>query len=368
MRHGLVVIALLASFVAAAQEANARAQRIAEASPEAKRALAYVLTQVRALPDGPIREQALALVENPAPTFMERLASPRARAEVRQALVDAGLLAPSVSVAALFPPLADPRRAPQPFLSAPAQAPTGHHDYPGGLAEHTAVNLEAALGWARDYHDRFGVPLGPTLRTEVVAAAALHDVMKPWCLQWREDGTTTAEATIASTASHHIFAIAEALHRKLPAEFIVVLASAHSSALLEPAAVVGYLRAGAILAGVDPVAYGLLVKNGDGYALARPPPIAAAIDNLADHDYVLSGPVAKTIEAALDRLALAQHPGLDAAALRWIHHRVQSRLSGIALYAIWQRGGDRALARAIAAAHLSLDARASAPVATGEAH
>jgi hypothetical protein len=61
----------------------------------------------------------------------------RRRMSVRRA---AGLLDASTTVDALFPPLVDPRRAPQPFQTAPGGS--FHHDHPGGLAEHTAFNLE----------------------------------------------------------------------------------------------------------------------------------------------------------------------------------------------------------------------------------
>lgn len=339
----------LVALPALAQEANGRAAAIARHAPPAKAALTYIQREVHGIPDARVRRVAQAMLANPAPSFMARLAKPEARAKVAAKLVRAGLLDPKVTAAQLFPPLVDPHRAPQPFLAAPAQGLHGHHAYPGGLAAHTAFNLRTALSYAASYERQFGFRRSERLdRTLLIAGPVLHDIMKAWTLQWRADGSITDEATIAGTSSHHIFGIAEAFHRKLPAKLIVVIASAHAAPTGRSASkVVGFLRAGAILAGVDPVAAGVLVRDGAGFRLAHPASIEAAINHLSDSDYVVSGPAGKIIDGVLNRLiarAAAGHRPPTTPRRRWLRDRVEARIPPIRLYAIWLKGGDAAVA------------------------
>jgi hypothetical protein len=100
---------------------------------------------------------------------------------------------------------------------------------------------------------------------------------------------------------------------------------------------------------VDPVAAGLLVKKGDAFALAHPAPPEAVINHLSDHDWVLAEPAQAPVDAALERLVTAKagHT-LPEAQLLWMEHRIETRLSGVALYAALARGGDAAVAQALA--------------------
>lgn len=347
------VIALFAA-QAHAQAGNARAEAIARASPVTKKAYGLLVRTSGSIRSLPLHKVALDVLANPAPTFMVNLATPEARKKVRDALIAQGLLDPAVTVETLFPPLADPHVAPQSFRGPPANGLHGHHSYPGGLAQHTAFNLTAALDLERGYEQLYRLPTGTLDRDLLIAAVVLHDAMKSWTLQWNADGTVRQQFQIAGTAAHHPFIVAEALHRGLPPAFVVVLASAHDDPLGDTQQkVVGYLRAGAILAGVDPVAYGLLVQDGKGFALAHPPPIEAVIHHLSDHDWVLTEPAAHLTDAALDRLAqAAAGQPLPEAQLNWMRHRIQAQLPGVALYALWSKGGDAAVAKAVAAKKL----------------
>src|SRR5207249_4877770 len=178
--------------------------------------------------------------------------------------------------------------------------PDHHHSYPGGLAVHEAFNLQSALDLEANFRARYAMEVDDDA---VIAAPILHDAMKAWVLQWTADGSLTEQATIAGTPSHHVFGIAESLHRGMPAPLVLAQAAAHDPfAAMDPGPIARWLRAGALLARVDPVAAGLLTSSG---ALALRPPIEAVIDHLSDHDYVLEDPAGAEVAAALARLARA---------------------------------------------------------------
>ncbi len=347
-----IAIALLAwASVAHAQDGNARAERLAKKSAEAERAMRYLDERAQAIKDPALKAAANELLKNPAPTFLRRFVTAADREQARAALVAAGFLDGKVSLAQLFPPLAAGGRAPQSFLAAPAQALGFHHAHPGGLAEHTAFNVELALALAATYADRYALR---ALDLDTVAAAALlHDAMKPWVLQWRADGTLTEQPKIAGTASHHPFIVAEAFYRKLPAAFLVALASAHDAPSGDTAIkVVGYLRAGALLAGVDPVAYGVLARRGDGgFALARAFSVESVINHLSDHDYVLTDPAGVAVTDGLAQLLRKRGP-VDEARLRWAIARIESQVPGPRLYAAFARGGLDELGAEVERAHV----------------
>jgi len=347
-------ILLAVASIAVAQEGNPRAEALARNAPQGSAALAFIQGQVKQIRDPALRTAAAELLASPRPAFMARYPSPAQREAARAELVKQGLLAASVPAGELFPPLPEGSAAPMSFLAAPGGTLDSHHAYPGGLAEHTAFNLQLALDLLADYAARYH--LRGLDRDQVVAAVVLHDVLKPWCLQWKADGTVTVEPSIGGTWSHHIFAIAEALHRGLPPEFVVSLASAHESPGLAPDRVVAFLRAAAILAGVDPVERGILRKTDQGFALARLPSIEASIHHLSDHDYVVTIPADKAIAGALHALMVASPQGkaLDAAELRWQAHRIQTQVSGLVLYQALRERGPEGIAALLRDAHVPL--------------
>lgn len=275
---------------------------------------------------------------------MSRYPDAAARGRAHKALVDAGFLDPSrFAPDALFPPLPDPSRAPFSFLAAPGGVTGGHHSYPGGLPEHTAFNLQTALDLEANYRKRYGITdLDHDL---IIAAPILHDLMKAWCLQWRADGTELEQALIAGTSSHHIFILAELVHRGLGPELLVTVAAAHEPPHQGEEKVAGFLRAAALLAGADPVQRGLVAAAERGvWKLARPPSIEAAINHLADHDYVISEPAARRVETALDAaIAATAAPDVSPVKRRWLSLQIQSRYSELALFAILRARGEPAL-------------------------
>ena len=353
MHRTAIVLALFSVVLTAAprraraQEGLARAAALVKDNKAAKTAGELLRRYAVQIRSPQIRAVTLDLLGNPAPGFMVKWPDAAAREEARKALVASGFLAADVPLAELFPPLPDPKKAPQPYELAPAGTPDHHHGYPGGLPVHAAFNLQSALDLERNYVKSYGVTLDRDL---LIAGAVLHDAMKSWTFQWQRDGQISRQPRLADTGSHHIFIVAEALHRGLPPRLVLTLASAHDAPMDDTAPrVVAYLRAAAILAKVDASALGLLVRDGKGaWSLAQPPPLEATINHLADHDYVFTDPAAAIEAAALDRIALAaakeEGVTLDKTRLTWLRHRIHQRIPSVQIYTWLTDGGDAAIA------------------------
>ena len=277
---------------AALRAGNARAVHIARNAPFIHATYARVDALARSIVDDVSRADILQLLADPVPTFAKRFDSRDAQRACQDELAFAGFLDPLVTLEQLFPLGARARDvyAPQPFWTTPGSSDGSHHGYPGGLAVHEYFNATIATAFSATYDRTYFSDTKTVDRDLVVAAALYHDIMKAVIFQWGDDGMLTPEVTIGGTGAHHTFSAAEAIARGRDARFIITLLSAHAAPSLgEEAKVVTWCRAAAILAGVDPVAYGLLRKTTDGFALApRYVPIESFITHLADHDYVLA--------------------------------------------------------------------------------
>jgi hypothetical protein len=356
---------------------NAAAMALADRSPLVKSALARIEGQISTISDPGLRAATHDALFNPDTCVSHRA---RLTASDKKAILaelqQQGLLNatdadafPGGAMAGIFPPLRDDGAAcphlPQAFASAPGSVFNGHHSYPGGLPVHESFNLSSAISFRENYRLNVGitgedglprVALLPGSHDAaehsdlaisydwIIAAPLWHDWGKPIVFQWNADGSEFAEfnfggngATDAYGASgdsrtggHHIIGIAESMARELPASFVIIQASAHSAPTLgHEYMVVNWLRTAAIMARVDPVARGYLVKDSAGH-LRLPPTrttdsvdfLAAnqgnllaetAIHNLSDADYVFAGPA---VSAALTILAkLAPDYGYDPAEL-----------------------------------------------------
>lgn len=321
---------------------------MAEKSAAGQAGYRFLLAAADEIADRSLRAAVDGILRSPAPTLMARYRGEEEREALRQALVSAGLLNAAVTAEQLLPPLAAPDQAPQPFAAAPGSGYASHHAYPGGLAVHTALNVQSSLGLYKGYFDTYGFKLN---RDTVLAAQLLHDLAKPWVFQWREDAASLPEYTIAGTGAHHILGIAESIHRGLPAEVVVAQASAHDNAgtPADEARLVGYIKAAAIIAGQDPVAAGLLAPGAATVALPRR--IEAFVTYLGDHDWVISVPAAKWVIGLLEVLAVADY-GLKAADLKagrfnTFRNYVFSQATMIGLYQTYASGGQESLRAAV---------------------
>lgn len=359
MRRVGILAALLILVAPAARAVeldNARAEKLAKGNALGKSSLAFVELTAKKIKDPKTRAVVLAILANPAPTFMSRYPDAAAKEAIRSRLVAQGLLGASVTVTDLFPPYDSPDKSPLSFLATPGGTPDKHHDYPGGLAEHTAFNVQAALDLEKNYKVRYGVTLDSDL---IIAAPILHDAYKAWVFQWTKDGSQFKQPTLANTGAHHPFGVAESIHRGLPAELVVAQAAAHDPPGTSPDVVIGYLRAASLLADVDPVARGYLARGEDGsWRLARLPSVEATINHLSDHDYVITDPAAKEVADSLERLLRAQAKSrkmdVEMSTVRWARMRIKTQVPHMRIYAELRAGGDDAVKALLAAKKIPL--------------
>jgi len=308
-------------------EGNARAAQIARASHFIRTQYGGALQLARSITHTRLREPVLELLADPAPTYARKYRTAADRAGLRDTLARAGFVKAGDPISGIFPPGTDGTSAVQPFWSAPGSAYDSHHSYPGGLTVHELFNARISDHFAQSYNLEYFSGQKRVDRNLVIAAAFYHDIMKTAVFQFNADGTLLPELQIAGTGGHHCLSGAEAIVRGHDARFVTVLLSAHATPSLgEQVKVALWCKASAMIAGVDPVEYGLLDRDGN---LAALPPIETFISNLSDHDYVLSIHAVQQIEP---RLAVLAPTGRGSAEGRWWRHRVLANASAIALY------------------------------------
>ena len=143
---------------------------------------------------------------------------------------------------------------------------------------------------------------------------------------------------------------AEAIARGHDPRFVTTLLSAHAAPSLgDEAKVTAWCRAAAIVANVDPIAYGLVKRDASGFALAADPvPLEAFVNHLSDHDYVLSVHAMHVVASRLQH-RWARQPGLAGLAptFPWYRSMVLTRTSAIALYYTLARNGADAFDRTL---------------------
>ncbi len=297
------------------------------------------------LHDDALKAKVKGVLENPSPTFLSGYGAGDA-AKVYEELQARGLVDPSkISADTLLPPIRNPRQSPQPFLTAPGSGYMSHHPYPGGLVTHTTANVTILLGIYHAYEDVFGYSCD---YDTAVAGEILHDLAKPYVFQWQSDGSSLKEYTIGGQGAHHVLSVAESIYRGLPPEVVTAQACAHDhpGSEKDAAQVAGWLLAASILAGKDPVAYGLLQKDG---SLREPVQAEGFLVHLGDHDWVLSGFSSTKCIAYLKEYG-QKHLGIDAADAKTFHafrNYVGSEVSFMRLYQLVSK--DRKQADALVA-------------------
>jgi hypothetical protein len=373
---------------------NATAAATAAGSPRVLEAERFLADQARRIHDRAIRGETLDIVQNTRACIRHRigLSTPAAKDAVVQKLLAAGLVSaddgasfPGGLRAGIFPPALQEGstcpQLPQPFRAAPGSGFGGHHSYPGGLPIHEANNDRASVALAEQYRASYGAPergngLPPerfVIDEDIILAAPLwHDWAKPLVFQWNADGTEFAELNFGGagkldnfgqpgdsrTGGHHILGVAEAMARRMPPALVIAQASAHSNPTLgNEFKVVNWLRAAAIIAGIDPVTAGYLAPDAAGN-LRLPPlrqlgsidlPAAGqtnllaeyTIHNLSDADFTFSIPAVTEVQVLLAHLA--PRFGYDPADTARYNNRfrnvVLSQLSGERLLVLYATGG-----------------------------
>lgn len=328
----------LPSIPAGLTSANARAAQIAHASPFIRARYAQVLHLVHSMGDAKLREDVQRLIDDPAPRYARKYPTPESRTALRDALAREGFVSADAPVTGIFPPHTDTGRVVQPFWSAPGSDLNSHHSYPGGLLVHELFNSTMAANFEHTY-DAIYFEGGRRVNRDVVISAALyHDIMKTVVFQFNDDGTLLEELSIGNTGGHHCLSGAEAIVRGHDARFVTVLLSAHAAPSLgDEQKVVTWCRAAALIAGVDPVEYGLVKKTAGGYVLAALPPIETFVNNLSDHDFVITIPAVREVVPRLHAI----NPSL------WYRHEILAAKSAVALYQTLATSGETAFRNAL---------------------
>lgn len=263
----------------------------------------FLLSSAKALKDSSLRTAVIEILQNPVPTVAQFYDSPAAKESLRTRLINSGLLKSNVTAESLLPPVPPRGQKPQPFDSAPGSGYMSHHAYPGGLVVHVALNLRSTIGLYQGYVDSNAVELDKDV---AVAGQLLHDLHKPWVFQWKNDGSSLPEVPIADTGAHHVLGIAESIYRNLPVSVILAQASAHDNAGPDTEGrLVNYIKAAAIIAGKDPVQYGLLAPGGETLPLPRS--VEPFLVYLGDHDWIISVPAAKWSISLLEKIARSDY-------------------------------------------------------------
>ncbi|MDR0361922.1 MAG: hypothetical protein LBJ46_04460 [Planctomycetota bacterium] len=180
-------------------------------------------------------------------------------------------------------------------------------------------------------------------RDVAMAAQLLHDLHKPYVFQWQPDASSRPEQSLAGTGEHHVLSLAELLVRKAPAELVVAQACAHTHPGTEAdeAQVVNWLKAAAIIAGIDPVRHGLL--DASGKTLPLPRRQEGFICHLGDHDFVLSAPAVQWTLPVMRDIAKADYKITDAdlqgKPFNSLRNAVYSQLSAMRIEQAYAMGG-----------------------------
>lgn len=274
----------------------------AQASPLIRNSFEAMLSMVGTIKNRQLRSAVLDLLQKPVPTFMQEYSSGAAKRRLYAVLADRHLVNPSnTDEEHLLPPF---NGTVQDFLSAPGSGNSRHHMYPGGLVTHTLCNMHITDYIAQTYEEVFCYSVDKDI---AIAAQALHDVSKPFVFQWYPDGSFLDEYKIAGQGAHHPIALAEVIYRGFPPEKVVAQACAHGAPTTkqEEAEVASWLKAAAIIAGKDPVAYGLIGK--DEETIPAPHRQEGYLVHLGDHDYVLAAPAAKKSIELLKKIAWQEY-------------------------------------------------------------
>jgi hypothetical protein len=401
---GATSLAAPAADERAAGAGNAAAAEVAGASPLISSARKLLSARIAKINDRALAANVRDLVENPAVCVRHRANQTAASKQAAvAALSAAGLYAladaagfPGGVFAGVFPPVVGAGSAcptlPQPFHAAPGGGFGGHHSYPGGLVLHETVNELIYAGLAASYRRVYGhagssgLPVvAPEDRDAddkvdvaidediVVAAPLLHDWAKTLVFQWNADGTELTELNFGGngatdnygaagdsrTGAHHIIGIAESMARGLPPKLVITQASVHASPIGAEYRVVNWLRAAAIIAGVDPVAKGYLRPDKAGrlrlpalnprpnFDLNAPgpaevnAPVEYQLHNLSDGDFTQSMPAMVVAQKLLAKLA-PEFGYAPADAARYntkYRNRALAYLSAERLYMLYTSGG-----------------------------
>lgn len=323
---------------------NIAPEVLADKSGPVSEAWQYIQVQVAGIRNPEIRKKVTDIINNPAPALLKTVSGRKSKIYSELKRNDWV----TVTEDKLFPENGSIKKSCQPFRTAPGSGYSSHHNYPGGLATHTGLNLKSSIALYNNYSDTFGFELDKDV---VIAAQTLHDLHKPWVFQWQEDASSRSENSLAGTGEHHVLGVAESIVRGVPADVIVAQACAHNHPgfAKDEESPVKWLKAAAIIAGVDPIEYGLLADDGKTLPLQRS--MEAFVTHLGDHDWILAVPAAHWMIPKVEKIAIEDYKmstsDLKSKKFNSFRNVVFSQGTIMGLYHILQKNGEEALRKHI---------------------
>jgi len=97
-----------------------------------------------------------------------------------------------------------------------------HHEYRGGLLEHTIASIEIALALSDLIEKHYR---GRVDRDTVVSALILHDLYKVYCYERREEGFRRSD--LGLLLDHHTLIVSELIRRGFPIKIVHAVLAAH---------------------------------------------------------------------------------------------------------------------------------------------
>ena len=311
---------------------------VAESSSLVQVAWGYLHKEISRIEQPALRSLVAGAYEDPSPRLATRLDA-STRKEVWKELQAQKYT--EQAEADFLPPLQPGKMQPHKTIAAPGSGYTSHHAYPGGLITHLATNVMITDGIVNTYREVYGYEVD---RDIAMAAQLLHDLHKPYVFQWQPDASSRKEEQLAGTGQHHTLSAAELIVRGAPAELVVAQACAHTHPGFpeEEKQVVGWLKAAAIIAGVDPVKYGLL--DASGQTLPLPRRQEGFLCHLGDHDFVLSVPAVKWTLPIMKQIAMRDYRLSEADCagkpFNSLRNMVYSRVSAMRLENVYATSGE----------------------------
>ena|GEM_PF-85767 len=299
---------------------------------------AYLQGEIGKIEDSSMRDLAANIYGDSTPRVSNMDSGKRK--QVWEQLKDAGYTGQSQDD--FLPPVPENMNDRYPCISAPGSGYGSHHAYPGGLITHVATNTMITSAIVDVYRNVYGYSVN---RDIAVTAQLLHDLHKPYVFQWQADASSRTETPLAGAGEHHVLSSAELLVRKAPAELVIAQACAHTHPgnEAEETQVVNWLKAAAIIAGVDPITYGLLDKSGKTVPLPRRQ--EGFICHLGDHDFVLSVPAVQWTLPVMREIAQADYKmsdnDLQGKPFNSLRNMVYSQLSAMRVEQAYTEGKEQ---------------------------
>jgi hypothetical protein len=342
--------------VSMSPEAMARASLLVTSSYD------ELLLAARGLENNDYRRLMTECLTSPKITFLEMYPTEADRQKLFDEMVQRGYFNRHDTPDYVWPP---GHMTPQTYLTVPASHNDFYNAFPGGLAVTVAYNVRMADAYIQNYRQLYGLPIARALP---VAALCVHEYPKVWLYQWLENGSWLEEPRTVfddTWHAHCIYVTAELMYRRCDARLVTAVAAAHQLSFLETRMrgrravckwtglerVAHFIKAAAVMAQVDPVAYGVLERSSNGPVLA-PLPAEQWVTHLADMNWPYAmGAAHLHTYPALVRIAELDYgiglKDLSGRVFNQFKNYVWSQIGQITLYEVLVREGFEAVRKVV---------------------